>query len=371
MTSRTTKATSSHNDDLSKAYSNLSSLGAPVTLEELTSLYSGPLADALRFLSEHIVGRQAASAGRVSLLLSQEQRLTSKLKQPDTTRSAADKAVARHTSANKTFALYTNELANCQEKLHTTSLQARALQKKMDEKRRLLVLLRVFESKQRLRMQRIEALTRAIEGEKQTVSESQKQPFPTVNAAQMPLQTQLWRISHARDCIAYIHSYHIRLSRFVETPGTGDGMLLLRQVVSRNLRKDPSHPDTNEALDRCISVACRLAADKLLPKFPNDSLNRCELDTKRRYNKEKELRLQKLSELSTALGLLCDHHATSISNFINILSNRLEQAIQEECRLSKNHVEILRYSMAEKPAKSTGESFKSRVIEACRMRGNV
>jgi hypothetical protein len=53
----------------SVSYTALSALGAPLTLEEYTRLFNGPLADILTFLSEHLVGRQAAASARTTLFL--------------------------------------------------------------------------------------------------------------------------------------------------------------------------------------------------------------------------------------------------------------------------------------------------------------
>ncbi|KAJ7088642.1 hypothetical protein C8R44DRAFT_991066 [Mycena epipterygia] len=352
-------------DAISSSYSSLSSVGALVTLEEYTRLYNGPLADALQFLSEHVVGRQNATTARNSLFLLQEERSKSNLKQPERTR--ADKAVARLSSTKQASAVHTNQLAGWQDKSDVIVAQVDKLQKKLNQKRRLLLLLQVLEEKQDLRMKRVEEMTRAIDELKQTVGQSQKQ-IPSIPNLPRSLNAQWSRVSNTRDSMASLHAYIIRLSRLFESPASADGTLRLQRVVIRSLGAD--HPDAGRAFDRCISLAHARANDKLQPKLlQNRSVD---LDAKMHSNKEKEAELQKLADLSTALRLLSNGHVTSISNFTEFVSDTLRTSLQEVSRSSKGHVDISRASIvAHGFAEPTPESFVSLVARVCRMHGNV
>ncbi|KAJ7705422.1 hypothetical protein B0H17DRAFT_1326225 [Mycena rosella] len=375
------------------SYSSLSSLGAPITLEDYTRIYKGPLADALQFLAEHVVGRQAAANARASLFLAQEERAKSNLKQPDTTRSSGDKAVARLSSAKKSSTLYTSQLGDAEAKAHATRAQADGLQKKLDEKRRLLLLLQVLEAKQSLRTKRIEEMTRMIEDLRREncqcwpVSEmgNRRPPMPSLvsthfqitpfqNPPEMkPTEALSSRVSNTRDAVAGLHNYTIRLSRFLKSPAPGEGTFRLQRAIARRL--GPGHPETAQALDQCILYARTLADQKLQPNLQTQSANIRELEAKTHSNQEKAQKLQKLADLSTALRLLCEHHVSSIADFTENASHPLRRSLQEESRLSKDHVDISRAAIASdnRLAKLSENplSFLTLVTQACRMQGSV
>jgi hypothetical protein len=110
-----------------------------------------------------------------------EAQAKSQLKQPATTRSRADKAVARLAAANTSSAVHTNQLAELREKMQASgalsfisilcgladlfiaAARLAALQRTLAAKRRLLLLLNVLETKHTLRTQRIKALTQKID----------------------------------------------------------------------------------------------------------------------------------------------------------------------------------------------------------------
>ncbi|KAJ6598466.1 hypothetical protein DFH09DRAFT_58376 [Mycena vulgaris] len=357
MASIKAKLNAPNDAGLSSSYTALSSLGAPVTVEEFTRLYNGPLADALHFLSEHVIGRQKAASARIILLRSQEERAKSNLKQPDTTRSTGDKAVARLSSAKQTSEVY-------------TIADADNLQKKLDHKRRLLLLLQVLEAKQNLRTKRIEEMTGTINDLRTSVGQSRKEIVSFANPPEMP--SLAWsRISNSRDSMADLHNYGIRLSRLLEPPASGNETLRLQRVVARSL--GPNHPDTARALEQCISYARTLVDHKLQSKIQRRSADIRQLEVKLHSNKEKELKVQKLVDLSTALRTLCDQHAASIVDFTEILSHSLRRSLKEESRLSKGHVDISRSLMvADRPAEPRETpSFLGLVTQVFRMHGNV
>ncbi|KAJ6558662.1 hypothetical protein B0H10DRAFT_2120656 [Mycena sp. CBHHK59/15] len=359
---------------LSSDYSSLSLLGAPVTIEEFTRLYHGPLADALHFLSEHIVGRTEVSEKRNTILRSQQARSKSNLKQPDTARSDVEKATARLSSGKKSFEVHAAQLSDRQAKLHSAQEQADDLQKKLDHQRRLELLLGVLESKQNFRMKRMEEMTRLIENLKKEFVQENKQAPPITYLQNTSLETKAPRISSTRDSLANLHRCSIRISRLLKswTPSATDGMLRLRGVVAQSLGTNLRHPDTTQTLDRCISFARMRANQKVQLETQHPSFDVRVLDDKRRSNKEKEKNLQGLADLSTALRLLSDNHVTSILNFFEDSSDNLRASLQSEAQLSKGHVEISRLSIiAEKLVNPSAESFATQVARVCQMHGNV
>ncbi|KAJ7489367.1 hypothetical protein FB451DRAFT_1224690 [Mycena latifolia] len=354
------------------AYYSLSSLGAPVTLEEFTRLYNGPLADALQFLSEHVVGRQEAAAARTTLFLAQQERSKSNLKQPGTTRSSGDKAVARLSGAKKSSAVYTGQLMDLEAKCHAAQAQVDNLQKQLDHKRKLLLLLQVLEAKQNLRTKRIEEMTRLVVGLRGTVHQSQKQIVSFANPPDVQVtKAQYCRVSNTRDAMADLHSYAIRLSQLVASPASGNGTLRLQRSIARSL--GPDHPDAARAFDRCVSHARRLGDQSLQLVRQSGASNIRDLEAKKRANQEKEVKLQKLADLSIALRLLCDRHLTSIVEFTGTSPHPLRRSLQEESRLSKGHVDIARSLIVSDRLVEPREnsSFLAQVAQVCHLHGNV
>ncbi|KAJ7182710.1 hypothetical protein C8R43DRAFT_967802 [Mycena crocata] len=354
--------------NVESSYSALSSLGAPVTAEEFTRLCNGPLADALQFLSEHIVGRQNAATARQTLFLWHEERAKSHLKQPHTTRSGVEKAVARLSSAKKSSALHSTQLVDLQAKAHTAQAQKDDLQKQLNEKRRLLLLLQVLQAKQTLRTKRIEQMTKEIAALKQVALDSTQscQHISFQTPPEMPPMPKA-RVSNIKDCMAELHSYNIRLSQLIATPTPKDAFLRLQRVVG-------SLGGESQELNRCISVARARANHKLQLKLGNRSATIRELDTKQHSNRKKELALQQLADLSAALRLLCEHHVQSIMDFTQTIAYTLRRSLREESRLSKGHVDILRSSLVsdrlvEPPGES--ESFLSLIARVIRVHGNT
>ncbi|KAJ7750427.1 hypothetical protein DFH07DRAFT_827738 [Mycena maculata] len=370
MVAKKTKTNAPANGSgLTSSYTSLSSLGAPVTPEEFTRLYNGPLADALEFLGEHIVGRKSAAIARHNLLHWQEERSKSNLRQPDTTRSDADKAVARLLSARKSSEIYIGQLQDRQEKHDATLAKLNDLQKELAHKKKLLLLLEVLEAKQDLRMKRIEAMTKAIDDSKNTLVQPRKQILSTMNPPDMPSKQGEWsRISNVKDSMAGLHSYNIRLSRLLQSP-LEDVMLRLQAVTPRSFSSDPDHA---QLIVRCISFAHAKAHQKLSPQLVTRSVRNRDLEAKMQSNKKKGLQLQELADRSMALRVLCGNLVASIVYFTEILPPAVRLSLQDESRLSKSHVDILRSLIAgERLTEPAEESFLTLVTQVCRMRGNA
>ncbi|KAJ7319075.1 hypothetical protein DFH08DRAFT_891447 [Mycena albidolilacea] len=352
----------------SVSYTALSALGAPLTLEEYTRLFNGPLADILTFLSEHLVGRQAAASARTTLFLAQEAQAKSQLKQPATTRSRADKALARLAAARTSSVVYTTQSAELQEKTQTASARLAALQRQLDAKHRLLLLLKVLEAKHALRTQRIEALTRKIDELKHTPL--QVLPVLTVSPSICAPPT-VPRTSHTRDRLADLHRLMLR------TPAPNfntNPTQQLQRTVARILSTDPNHPYTKDVVERCLAFAQSHAGsthDNANGQRPDTR----SLDTKSQSNKEKALKLQSLVERCEALRLACEDNLAEISDHTISLPS-LSLSLKRTSQAAKGHVDLLRVlvlATAPEPInpEDKSESFASRVKHACGMSESV
>ncbi|KAJ7901598.1 hypothetical protein B0H13DRAFT_2514469 [Mycena leptocephala] len=383
----------------SSSYDALSALGAPLTLEEYTRLANGPLGDALAFLSEHLVGRHAAASARTTLFLSapssfqvsylieykndsaHEAQAKSQLKQPATTRSRADKAVARLAAAKTSSAVHTNQLAELREKMQASgalsfisilcgladlfiaAARLAALQRTLAAKRRLLLLLNVLETKHTLRTQRIKALTQKIGQLRQTLPQTNPVSIPPLllpSPSPFPA-----RISHTRDRLAALH----RLA----SPHP-DPRARLSRAVARILATDTSHPDTKRVVQRCIAFAERRAAVEFKSQNnQNENGDVRVLDAKSQANKAKATKLQSLVERCAALGVGCVGEVGEISMHTSAFAS-LRQSLQAESEAAKGHVEALRGVVRASPEvddrkrkRKQEESFAGRVKHACRM----
>ncbi|KAJ7100659.1 hypothetical protein B0H15DRAFT_457446 [Mycena belliarum] len=366
------KQTKSDLPNCAGVYSSLSSLGAPVTLEELTRLYNGPLADALQFLSQHVVGRHAASSTRASIAIAQEERSKSHLKQPDTARSSGEKAVARLSSAKQASAVYSKQLADSEAKTHATRAQADNLQHKLDHKRKMLLLLRTLETKQSLRIKRLEEMTKLVDELRGTASQHHAQFIGMPTSPNAEAQIRRVSISNTRDSMTDLHSYIIRLSRLVESSSSGNSnaMQQLKEIIAQSSGPD-SPLNATLTIERCFSHAHGLAVQHLA--LPSRSSSICDLKVKRLTNLEKEVSLQRSADLSTALRRLCDCHIQSIVEFAEMVSHPLRRLLHEESRRSKGYVDIARLSIVADALIEPSDklSFLAQVIRVCRMHGNV
>ncbi|KAF7377641.1 hypothetical protein MSAN_00186900 [Mycena sanguinolenta] len=351
----------------SSSYATLSALGAPVTLEEYTRLFNGPLADVLTFLSEHLVGRQAAASTRTTLFLAQEAQAKSQLKQPATTRSDAEKAVARLAAAKTSSVVYATQLTELQEKTQATSERLATLQRQLDAKRKTLLLLKVLEAKHTLNMQRIEGLTTKINKLRHTPLQALAVPTPL-------LQTNpglaLPRISHTRDCLADLHRLMLPLP--ARNPPL-DPRERLRRAVARILNTDFSHPDTKRVAESCLAFAQRYAEAIRHRQKEKGTPDARLLDTKSQSNQERVVKLQSLVDRCAALRLLCDQNLAEISDNATASLPELRLSLQKTSQAAQGHVDFLRALVLATQAKAKptkaeeSESFASLVKSICRM----
>ncbi|KAJ7768284.1 hypothetical protein B0H16DRAFT_1882191 [Mycena metata] len=331
---------------MASSYEALSALGAPISLEEYTRLSTGVLGDALSFLSEHIVGRHAAATARKTVFLYQEAQAKSQLKQPATTRSRADKAVARLASAKTSSRVHSTQLADLQSKVDIASTRGDGLRSNLDDKRVLLLLLNVLEAKQNLRMKRIEALTHAIDDLRSVPSRpvggkcsgsldqvrkttpNTQQRARVVIYPSLPPPPQLPRPSHTRDRLADLHVSMIRLHR--EALGK----------TSVGLK-----PERNRPTDRA-------------------------LDAKSRTVRAKSDQLQPLVNRTAALNLSCERRLASISTSTSALRQSVLE-VQDCVPGLKGHVDVLRglilAARATRQHDAEVQPFAVLVARACRM----
>ncbi|KAJ6466880.1 hypothetical protein C8R45DRAFT_1020396 [Mycena sanguinolenta] len=351
----------------SSSYAALSALGAPINLEEYTRLANGPLADVLMFLSEHLVGRQAAASARTTLFLAQEAQAKSQLRQPATTRSNADKAVARLAGAKTSSVVYATQLAELQEKTRAASARLATLQHQLDSKRRILLLLKVLEAKHTLNMQRIESLTRKINELRHTPPQALVVPTPLLRS---DVDLTLPRISHTRDRLADLH--RLMLPSPARNPSP-DPHERLRRAVARILSKDPSHPDTKRVVESCLAFAQRHANSASHRKKDEETPDARLLDTKNQSNKERVLKLQSLVDRCAAFRLVCEQNLAEISNHTTVSLPELRLSLQAKSQAAKGHVDFLKALILATRAKpesakaKKSESFASRVKLVCGM----
>ncbi|KAJ7621224.1 hypothetical protein FB45DRAFT_1092809 [Roridomyces roridus] len=323
---------------MDSTYSALSSLGAPVTLDEFTQIYKSPLAEILDFLGEHLVGRRGAATARSQILSFQA---TSNLKQP---RTDADRAVARLGSTSKACAVYGRELDERLTKSEVTQAKLDRLGRELARKKRLLLLLGVIEAKERVRIGRVEELGRRIASEETPVRGVALEPR---RVKQLVLPAP--RVSNVKDCLAILHSLSTRSPE-------DEATRRLRAVVTR--RFDDAHVE--RIMNQCISFARRKSSPR-----------RDSLEAQMRSNEEKSRELQTLVDLSVMLQRLCEAYVASRREFVQCISPALGQSLREEARSARGHVDILRVAIVTPGTETTEESFSILVARACRMHGNV
>ncbi|KAK7052262.1 hypothetical protein R3P38DRAFT_3255463 [Favolaschia claudopus] len=342
------------------SYAALSALGVPLTLEEYKTIFNGPLAELLTFLSQHLVGRQAAANVRTTLLLAQEAQAKSRLKQPATTRSRADKAVARLSAAKTSFEVFSKELEEIQKKTQTATTRLTTLQRELDTKRKTLLLLNVLKAKHQISVLRIEALTRDTKALKPPTP---PQPLPTLPFPNSNTFITVPRTSHTRDKLADLH----RL--FLPPKPIHEPQERLKRAIARLLDTDVNHPDTKRVLEHCLEYLRNHSADT------GDAGKRLDprtLDAKAQSNRDKALKLQSLIDRYTALRLVCVDDLAKLSHKSTTALPALRQSLIEAAQAAKGHIDVLRKCIAvaapDKPQEKFGStSFASRIKEACGM----
>ncbi|KAJ7621246.1 hypothetical protein FB45DRAFT_1062262 [Roridomyces roridus] len=325
---------------MDSTYSALSSLGAPVTLNEFTQIYKGPLADILDFFGEHLVGRRGAATARSQILSLQS---TSNLKQP---RTDADRAVARLGSASKACEVYGGELDERLTKSEATQAKLDSLGRELARKKRVLLLLGVIEAKERVRIGRVEELGRRIAGEQSTVRRVALEPK---GVKQLVLPAP--RVSNVKDCLATLHSLSIR-----KTPPEDEATRRLRAVVTRRF----DDADVERIMNQCVSFA----RGKSSPR-------RDSLEARMKLSEEKARELQTLVDLWTMLQRLCESYVASRKEFVQSISPALGQSLRENTCSAKGYMDVLRAAIVTPGTETTEESFPILIARLCRMHGSV
>ncbi|KAF8880551.1 hypothetical protein BD779DRAFT_1548875 [Infundibulicybe gibba] len=313
-------------------------LGASNVLDVLQfkRLYHGPLADALLFLSVHMKGRADVALARQQIHQLREMRAKSGIKHPnDVTRSAADKASA---------ALYKKELDNEQVALIAPQAEIDGLERRLNDKRRVQMLLDALEQKEKLRIRRFREMKLLIEEQRKSTTRYTELPEPTrrpVASLRKP------RLSYTRDILAQ-----------------------LRSLVDRY-----SHSGPDKLGQKIISSARERARYKVSYRNPHPRatpISKHDIDAKLESIRDEELSLQHLSLKSLALLVLAEQSIQSISIFLNQTSGLLRSSIDKERLQVKGFVEVLRHQIVTNPEtqREDGE-FLRQAIVACGMRGNM
>lgn len=104
----------------------------------------------------------------------------------------------------------------------------------------------------------------------------------------------------------------------------------------------------------------------------NSPVSKADLENTMLQIRAKEKELQRLSDLSIALGFLCEHFITSISIFLERTSQVLRSCLQEEAPLAKAYVDVRRSLITSRPnGKSDREAFAQAVVNICKIRGGT
>ncbi|KAF7313838.1 hypothetical protein HMN09_00541300 [Mycena chlorophos] len=341
------------------------------------------MSHASQFIQDHVVGRQAASNARQLLALAEQEQLKSKLKQPDTARSSSQKAVARLSSAQKAYVYYGNELQTAQDELNTLSTDADELRVKLATLKRLLSSLKALQETQMARNQRLQTLVRMMdETARERCERNSDQPtqarqrpqllntreIKTHNPTpQLPLPPV--RLSATRDALANLHAYHISVSRPLK-----DSTILvrLRRAISKALQKDPSHPDVQATLQKCIL----LARGRLLTQNTPPTSARSDLNEKLLSHNTHATELQALISRASALGILHAGLLARIKEFEEThRTQTLAHSTREAHTQTHRHMDRLMRPIADEldamnVRRRRGENnktktFKDRVRDAC------
>ncbi|RDB26768.1 hypothetical protein Hypma_005371 [Hypsizygus marmoreus] len=341
--------------DLSTVHAALDLLGAPtIEEEEFNRLYSGPFADTLLFMSEHLKGRRQVAVDRHAIHKLREVRSQLHVKQPDdAARSPVDRSESSLNATKQTYEVLRRELVDRQTSLEKTQRNIDELNLKLQSKRRVALLLRVLEQKEKIRMQRFREMSKMMEDLRRSAKASHPQDMSTGSAdslfhsQELSPVLKLPRLSYTRDTITNIHAYHSRLSQIskVKVEPSSQVISRLEQIISARVE---SNQEAKIVLQRCVSAA-RARSAKVIQYRKLETLASISseaLDQRLARNRTKENNLQKLSDHTIALGFLCEHFLTTISVFLDQTSSILRSSLQDELPQAKGYIDILRLLVA-------------------------
>ncbi|KAF5381755.1 hypothetical protein D9615_005447 [Tricholomella constricta] len=382
--------------DVVQVHSALLALGAPpIALEDFTRLYHGPFADVLAFLSVHIKGRKRAAGDRWKIERIRSARTATHIPRPtgneneDPTRSPTDRALVVLGSARRTANAHRAQLGERQA-AHMQSRTTRALGT-------AFVLGGETPDRATTAYFGDEGAPEGgqVEGGSEDAAKTEiglafrNQAMKDVCRSSTLSSNNVYLAPHAppppgppirtltHETLTNLHSYHLRLTRLVETQAAHEPSTLLMARLRQRLAKIRGpKADAEELLERCCSVA-RARAGRALRYKPAQELRpekvtREELEGKAEKNRAKREELQQLSDHAVALGFLCEHLIASISVFVERTAPVLRASVEEEARLAKGYVDVLRLRICAGDTEGRGHerdgSFVEDVQRACGIR---
>lgn len=330
--------------------------GPDISHDDTDRLCKGPLADALRFMAEHMKGRSNVEAQRVAIdQMRQSSRLRAQLSH-DSVFIETKSATSRLTSAQQEHLTIKVELEDRMRSLSESQREVDRLQATAQTKRLAINLLESLNEKESKRMARIRAATTLIERLESNTPSHNAHDTLVVDLPQVsPIST---RVDSTKDVLAALHSYHIRSARFGSTPrktrrdaecNEANSRERLRTAIVSATGRSEDDPRVVELFERFSQAAQRRAASYLryrspLPLNP-ERITSEGLDAVSRRLAEKEALLQRLSDQSLELVHSCAGLIQHVSIFNDITSPELCECLRKESSEAEGYVDALRLSI--------------------------
>ncbi|EDR10199.1 uncharacterized protein LACBIDRAFT_325881 [Laccaria bicolor S238N-H82] len=344
-------------DRAARIQSSLQALGAPhLSQEEFSSVFTGPFADILLFINEHMKGRQGVARLRGQIHSMREERKKSNIRRPDDAlRSVADKAASVLSAARKTT----------------------------ERKRKILMMLQVLEKRESLRVKRFEELGRLLV-DLRTAMQDSKSPvrqtanLPTTNAPLSDgfrLNITRTRTSHTRETLANWQAYHIRLSRLIQDRNNRQAETELVHRLKEAVSKRQPGSDADATIEDLGAVARTRAKRKTRYRSQLASqpvITKTDLQYIEEGNKAKVQQIQLQLDKSNALTFVSEHHIRVISTFMETTSHIIRSSLEEKGAKKDGLVDQLMGLICALPAAEDDhcEQFALSVRETVGMRGN-
>ncbi|OBZ74286.1 hypothetical protein A0H81_05623 [Grifola frondosa] len=327
-----------------RTYELLRLVGAPeMSSEDFSRLYKGPLADALLFVAEHLVGRKKTAATRLAIHQMRDNGDLNPRAQDrgsDVGYTSAKRAAARLISARNDLDNAQSSLRGQQQLLRDLQRGADQLQAEYEEKRLTSVLLSVLETKENIRRTKSTEIARLTESLK-------------------------------KECIASsaaLHAHHICLSRLATHSRAPDiqsqltaNESRLRTAIARSMGKSNDDQQVVSTYEQCLQSARARATENLRYQSPLTAASIGSLDEQTDLNHmlrqvaEQEIDLQHLSDRTVALGLSCAHSLQAVTTFTQTTATALRHMLQEQAAAAQGHVDVLRLSIIHRVRANSGQ----------------
>ncbi|KAF8901205.1 hypothetical protein CPB84DRAFT_986317 [Gymnopilus junonius] len=373
-------------EEVKRIYDHFHLLGMPreITLDVFDRLFnSGPgkqgekLKDTLRLLSERLVGRQEAARARSVIARAREEhaalkasRPPSKLKAPSVVtvprHNASDAdlgalledpmkvALARRETAYHGLASAKKEYEGVRHEMQTLDAKKRQLEKKSENKRRILLLMSVLEKRETARLRRLGAqgMGKLIRDLRQQADIAMKNFLEAVSnsgpfevqeisrrAALQRRKAEVFRYKYSTEALANLHAHHIRCSRSDKgsaSPNAEDVGKRLGDVLSRLWPSDD--PRGMEKMKAKLIEVARQTAEKRTIYRENAAKRANEIQQR---IEDKERRVQENINRAVALGWLCEEYIDVISTFRSETAQALSVMLEGERKRVHGYVDVL------------------------------